>query len=210
MNDTPDRDRLSSIEDGPEVEQTVKGSRFLAAAFRADTEGAALSRIEGVRRKYHDATHHCWGFRLEDLERWNDDGEPSGTAGVPIATALRRAERIDALIVVTRWFGGTKLGTGGLARAYGDAAREALAAAPERTVLRLARFRIGFGYETLGAVEAALARFGDAVVAVERAFSPGPEFTVEILASRAGSFAEALRDATAGRASVEAAGYSRR
>ena len=114
----------------------MKASRFLARAFRADDEAAADTAVAGVRRRFHDASHHCWAFRLGPperlLERASDDREPKGTAGAPILAALTAADVSDALVVVTRWFGGTKLGTGGLVRSrvepFCDAIREATSA----------------------------------------------------------------------------------
>jgi putative IMPACT (imprinted ancient) family translation regulator len=196
----------------------VKGSSFLARAFRADDESTAKDHLEAVRRRYHDATHHCWALRLVPrsdrpadpdpsvwvpeipLERWDDDGEPSGTAGQPILGALRHAEVSDAVIVVTRYFGGTKLGTGGLGRAYGDAARAALEAAGLRIVWRLARIRVSCGFETVGAVEATLARAGASVRRVDRSFSPEPVYAIEIVRSEAARLCAQLIEASSGRA----------
>ena len=114
------------------AEIEVSRSRFLAEASRVETEEDARAAIVRVRRAHPDARHHCTAFVLgprREIERSNDDGEPSGTAGAPILDTLRGADLTDAVVVVTRWFGGTLLGTGGLARAYGDAARAALEAA---------------------------------------------------------------------------------
>ena len=126
----PDPDRYLSLETGDEIESKVKGSRFLGQAFRADSEDEAGRRLAEVRRKYHDASHHVWALRTgppEDCrERSDDDGEPSRTAGAPILAVLQGSGLHDALVIVTRWFGGTKLGPGGLIRAYSAAARAAL------------------------------------------------------------------------------------
>jgi uncharacterized YigZ family protein len=132
-----------------------KGSRFLAWIGPAADEDAARAALEGLTRKYPDATHHCWAWRLgaPPRERSSDAGEPSGTAGVPILQVLRGADLSDVLAVVVRWFGGTKLGKGGLARAYAAAAREALAGLP--TVLRVPTVRLVLEvpYEKVGAVK---------------------------------------------------------
>lgn len=114
------------------AEIEVSRSRFLAQASRVATEEEARAVIERIRREHPDARHHCSAFVLgpgRAIERSNDDGEPSGTAGAPILDTLRGHDLTDTVVVVTRWFGGTLLGTGGLARAYGDAARAALDAA---------------------------------------------------------------------------------
>jgi uncharacterized YigZ family protein len=184
----------------------VKASRFLARAFRADEDAAADAAKAFVRRRFHDATHHCWACRIGPPEasrqRVDDDGEPSGTAGAPILAALEAADVRDALIVVTRWFGGTKLGTGGLAHAYGNAARAALDAAPRRDVWLETLIVVECGWTDVGAVEAALAREGEGVRRCERAFDPSPRFDVALARSRAAAFREAIREATSGRARV--------
>lgn len=113
----------------------VRDSRFIATATPLHSEEGARVALDRVRAEFHGATHHCWALRLaapqEPVERSSDDGEPSGTAGAPILQAIRRAGLTNVLIVVTRYFGGVKLGKGGLARAYRDAARSVLKDAPE-------------------------------------------------------------------------------
>lgn len=107
----------------------VRRSRFLADLARASTEDDARAVIDAARRTHHDARHHCSAFILGAdgrVERSNDDGEPSGTAGAPMLDVLRGSGLSDVVVVVTRWFGGTLLGTGGLIRAYGDAVSAAL------------------------------------------------------------------------------------
>jgi uncharacterized YigZ family protein len=132
-----------------------KGSRFLAWIGPAAGEEAARAALDGLARRHPDATHHCWAWRLGSppRERSSDAGEPSGTAGVPILQVLRGADLFDVLAVVIRWFGGTRLGKGGLARAYAAAAREALAGLP--TVLRVPTVRVilEVPYERVGAVK---------------------------------------------------------
>jgi len=99
-----------------------KGSRFIGLLSPAVTPDDAMRFLYGLRKRYHDATHHCWAYRTgwgnELLSRYNDDGEPGGTAGPPILASLEKRGVSDACLVVVRYFGGTKLGTGGLMRAY--------------------------------------------------------------------------------------------
>ena len=120
---------------GATAEIEVKRSRFLCRVARVESEEDARAVIAEERRAYGTAGHHCSAFVLgpdAGTLRSNDDGEPSGTAGPPILDALQGAQLSDAVAVVTRWFGGTLLGTGGLVQAYGDATRAALAAAGSR------------------------------------------------------------------------------
>lgn len=116
-----------------EAELREKGSRFLALLRPADGEAPAQAVVHDLKEEYRDATHVCWAYRIGPLasvvERCADEGEPSGTAGRPILQALSARGASDAVLAVVRWYGGTKLGKGGLVRAYGGAAREAVAAA---------------------------------------------------------------------------------
>ncbi len=116
------------------TEIIVKRSRFITTAGHADTVEAARGFIQQVRDEMPDATHHVYAFRIgygsSVNEGFSDDGEPAGTSGKPVMSALRGAQLGDTVIVVTRYFGGTKLGTGGLVRAYSSAAKEALAILP--------------------------------------------------------------------------------
>ena len=149
--------------DGPEIELKVKASRFLGQVFAARDEAEALDRLAGVRRRYHDARHHCWAYALPPLdrprERFDDDGEPAQTAGPSILQAIQASGLKALIVVVTRWFGGIKLGSGGLIRAYGETAREALAATPRRENWIESRISIDSGM-TRRRVRASSARRG--------------------------------------------------
>ncbi len=112
------------------AESTVEGSRFLAYARPVDTEDDADVFVEQLRSEHHDARHVCYGLRVghgaQRIDRSNDDGEPPRTGGFPIWQILSGEDLEDSLCAVVRYFGGTKLGMGGLTRAYGDAARAAI------------------------------------------------------------------------------------
>ncbi len=208
--DMSNEDILNSLSAGPEIEVVVKGSRFLGQAFPAESEEEAFEALGGIRRRHHDATHHCWAFRLCEFEdpheRHSDDGEPSGSAGAPILGSMRRASVVRALVIVTRYFGGVKLGTGGLTRAYGEAARCAVEAAPARVLLRVTDLEIRAEFDQLGVVEAILGRTGSAIREVQRAFEPNPVFRVAVLRGSAGELREALVEASAGRVRLAALG----
>ncbi|HYV84773.1 MAG TPA: YigZ family protein [Patescibacteria group bacterium] len=140
----------------------VLGSRFIAQAAPVDGEEEARAAREAMRREFPDATHHCWGLilRLPAGERalCDDAGEPAGTAGPPILQAIRRAGVTDALVIVARWFGGTRLGKGGLARAYRSSAGSALAAAGVVQVVPMIRLQLAGPVEGDGAVRHLIAR----------------------------------------------------
>ncbi len=129
-----------------------RSSRFLAFAYPVQSEEQIREHLDALRRKYYDATHHCYAWRLGAAGaswRANDDGEPSGTAGKPILGQLLSAGATDCLVVVVRYFGGTKLGVPGLIAAYRSAAADVLAAAGivERTVDRI--LRVEFPYAAM-------------------------------------------------------------
>lgn len=111
--------------------------------------------LAAVAARHPEATHHCWAYRLGDppRERSADAGEPGGTAGAPILQALRSAGLSDAFAVVTRWFGGVKLGKGGLVRAYGGAARDAVAATPVLRRVPVDELEVALPFARLGAVK---------------------------------------------------------
>ncbi len=113
-----------------QAEFTEKRSRFIGRIFVVAHEEAALEALDGVRRTHWDATHNVYAYIIHDgPTRYSDDGEPGGTAGMPVLEVLRREKLEDVLCVVTRYFGGTLLGAGGLVRAYAKSAHLALAAA---------------------------------------------------------------------------------
>lgn len=149
------------------AETEVKRSRFLCVVRRVASEGDARAVVEAARREHWDARHHCSAFVLgpdRAVERSSDDGEPSGTAGAPMLEVLRGAAVSDVVVVVTRWFGGTLLGAGGLVRAYSDAVRAGLDAAGtrERTLLR--ELTLDVAHADAGRVESDLRGRGFAVL----------------------------------------------
>lgn len=125
-------DAYFTIRSESRVEIKVKDSRFIGETFLVDSADTATARLEAVRKREYAATHHCYAWQVGcDRERsfkYSDDGEPSGTAGKPIFDVLAGAGLTNTLVVVTRYFGGTKLGTGGLTHAYSNAAKAALEA----------------------------------------------------------------------------------
>jgi len=138
---------------GPE-EIKEKGSRFISYLYPAKTKEDADMLIARFRKKYHDATHVCFAYRLgngkEDYSRYNDDGEPSGTAGLPIYSEIKSKEYFNTLVAVIRYYGGTKLGTGGLTRAYGQAAKKVLDISERVTIHVKQKVSIFFPFDFTG------------------------------------------------------------
>ena len=124
-----------------------KKSEFIGHAAPVKTEEEAMEFINKIRKKYGDATHNCYAYMLANgSARYSDDGEPQGTAGVPILSVIQKGGFTDAVIVVTRYFGGILLGAGGLVRAYSASARDAVAAAKIVTYAELTEFTLTCSY----------------------------------------------------------------
>ncbi len=176
----------------------IKGSRFIASLAPVASTTEAMAFVEARRAEFADATHNCFAWRIQAGEafRYNDDGEPSGTAGRPMLQEIdgRSLERVVA--VVTRYFGGTKLGTGGLVRAYGGAVAAALALAEivEQPILR--KIRLRHEYPLTGVVEGVLHAFEATVSAADYGADVRLEVSVPI--AEAERLVVALEEATAG------------
>ncbi len=138
-----------------EGELRERGSRFRAFVLPVGDEAAARAALAALVRRFPDATHHCWAYRLGEppRARSSDAGEPAGTAGVPILRGLAGAGLSDVLAVVVRWFGGAKLGKGGLARAYAAATRAALADVVVVERVPTVELALAVPYERVGAVK---------------------------------------------------------
>lgn len=186
------------------AEIEVKRSRFLCALEPVETEEAARAVIEAARKAHWDARHHCSAFILgerRDVRRSNDDGEPSGTAGMPMLDVLVGAELTNVVAVVTRWFGGTLLGTGGLVKAYGDAVREAVAAAPVDTYERRRVVAVQLPIADVGRVEHAVR--ADGVVVQDVAYGASARLTLAVPADGLDGLEHHLASLTGGEAHLE-------
>ncbi len=158
-----DRDYYFTVESAfraPELK--VKGSRFIADIFAATDKIEIETHLDQIRKEFYDATHHCYAFRLgysgENI-RAADDGEPVGTAGKPILLALSAKELTNALLIVTRYYGGTNLGTGGLSRAYGESAGLAVSEAAIKTIYLTDTFTLSLHYEEADSLERLLSSY---------------------------------------------------
>jgi uncharacterized YigZ family protein len=178
---------------------TVRGSRFLAEALPVREKEECDEVVRGVRKEYFDATHHCFAYRLgpDGMQfRANDDGEPSGTAGKPILAAIDGAELTGVMVVVTRYFGGTKLGAGGLARAYRQAAELALGAGERLTMYLCDVLTLSFPHACVGAVMRAVSVAGGRIASSR--YEREVHMEIEIRRSRAGALRTALLEGTSG------------
>jgi uncharacterized YigZ family protein len=182
-----------------EAEHRVKGSRFIAVSYPAAGLEQAAGFRDGERRRFHDASHHVYAVLLRSGEdRFDDDGEPAGSAGRPTLGAIQRSGLNDVAVIVTRYFGGTKLGTGGLGRAYAAAAALALAETPFRTVVPGKRMLITYAYDDTGAVVRSLESVGGR--RVREAYGDVAELEVAIPTRDVARLRAVVTEATAGRA----------
>lgn len=179
--------------------EEIKKSRFIATAAPIESVEQAMEKIEAVRDP--EATHNCWAYRIGERYRFSDDGEPGGTAGRPILGAIQAQEIDCVLVVVTRFFGGIKLGAGGLARAYGGTAAKCLKEAPKKVVEPKATIKIAIPFSDTGAVHSLIEQAG-AKKLKEAYDEKGVTLTVEIDEKRLREFSSSLKNATKGRGEI--------
>lgn len=189
-----------------EAEFTEKRSRFIGHVFLVETEEEARARIEAVKKRHYDATHNCWCYHIRagGAARYSDDGEPQGTAGLPMLEVFQRGGVFNVCCVVTRYFGGILLGAGGLLRAYSRAAREALDAAGISMVRRWVEVAAPCPYSYFERIKLEVEEMGGVLGETEY----GAEVLVRALLpeERAELFAARITELTAGGTTVETVG----
>jgi uncharacterized YigZ family protein len=187
---------MSSIEFQPEP---IKGSRFVVRVFTIESESKCFLKLEEIRKLFPDASHHCWAFRLFQDERCrsSDDGEPGGSAGRPILAQIIGHELFDVCVVVVRYFGGTKLGVGGLIRAYGGSAGQALDQCQRVTRYSLRSLTIVHAYGDTNAVQQVLGQ--DCVTVLHANYEEKVVIHLTVIDSEFQSLCDSLVDRTSGR-----------
>ena len=184
-----------------------RGSRFLCTLRRVGDEDEARALVAALRREHWDARHHCSAFVLGpdgSVQRSSDDGEPAGTAGAPMLDVLRGAAVSDVAAVVTRWFGGTLLGAGGLVRAYGDAVRGALAEAGTLRRSLLTELALDLDHAVAGRVEGELRSRG--VTVLDVAYDARVRMLLAAAPREVDRVREVVAAATGGRSAPEPVG----
>ncbi len=186
------RDHYRTLAARAEHRLKAERSEFLGIAFPAASEEAFFAELQAIEKKHFDATHHCWAFRLfaEERARSSDAGEPSGTAGKPILSTF--GDLFDIGVVVVRWFGGVKLGTGGLSRAYREAAAATLLVAPLAERFVYTRVRVVVPFDALGTVYRLTSLPG--VLLVAEHFADTNEFEFDVRQSMVEEFLPTLRE----------------
>lgn len=150
------RDNYRTVYNYGQDEIIIKKSRFIGYAKPIDSEEDALKFIEEIKSKHRDATHNVYAYLVgenSNIQRFSDDGEPTGTAGIPVLEVIKKEDLRDLVVVVTRYFGGIKLGGGGLIRAYTKGAKIALEAARIVDMVVHKKLRIGLDYSMYGKIE---------------------------------------------------------
>ena len=178
----------------------IKKSRFIAQAVPVKTPEEALSTVGTLSDL--TATHNCWAFRIGEKYRFSDDGEPGGTAGRPILSAIEKQDIDNCLVVVTRFFGGIKLGAGGLVRAYSGAAAECLRTASTREVRIFSTVRLAVPFDAIGDVYNVIRQF-DANKTNETYGTDGVYLTMTLPEDDKTLFEQKVTEATRGRAHLD-------
>ncbi len=176
--------------------EDIKKSRFLAQAAPVQTPEQALAFVRAVGDPA--ATHNCWAYRIGQDYRFNDDGEPGGTAGRPILQAIEGQGIDRAVVVVTRWYGGIKLGAGGLVRAYGGTAAECLRRAERQPIVRMARLGVRCDFAELALLKARLREL-EAEVTHESFDASGVDLILQLPETRAAEAMARITDISRGR-----------
>ncbi|PSP99944.1 hypothetical protein BRC89_02880 [Halobacteriales archaeon QS_4_70_19] len=199
-NERPDDpDACRTLAGRGRAEFTVSGSEFVGHAAAATTVDAAETFVAEVREAYPDATHNVPAYRVRAdpfREYSSDDGEPSGSAGKPVLNVLQGRDLEDAVVVVTRYYGGTNLGVGGLVRSYSRAAKAAITDAGERWTVPHERLVATVEYDDSGTVRGVLESAG---VAFDAAYEATVRFDARVPAREADALRDRLRSATSGR-----------
>ena len=197
-------DEFHTLKAETSAETKVKGSRFIGYAAPVENRKDAEAFIRNVSKKHHDSAHNCFAYRIglgdNSGFRYSDAGEPTGTAGRPILDAIDGRNLTNTICVVARYFGGIKLGTGGLARAYHDCATSTLDAGTVVVKYITDTLHIRYPYDLTGVVMQLLSKSGCDIE--ETVYENGPEMHVRIRLSEIDRFRRKLIDATAGKAKI--------
>lgn len=189
-----------TVEKESVAEFTEKKSRFIGYACPVKTEEEALAFVNKIKKKHADARHNVYAYVVRDnnIQRFSDDGEPQGTAGIPVLDTIRKQELTDIALVVTRYFGGILLGGGGLVRAYGHAASIAIEAAKPVCMSYSAIYRVKVSYTLWGKVEYEMRKME--LSPYDMVYDSDVYFSVSVLLEKVEKFEKNLTEATGGQA----------
>lgn len=197
-------DKYITLIKGATAEIVEKKSRFIAQIEVVNSEEEAYAFIEKIKKKHYDARHNCFAFSIGDempLLRFSDDGEPQGTAGKPMLEVINGSEIHNICVVVTRYFGGTLLGTGGLVRAYTDATKEAIALCETKLMQRIHPIDIITDYSDMGKIQYILNT--SEINICDTVFAENVVFKVEVPVEKKDSIVNQITEATGARAKFD-------
>lgn len=195
---------MKTVYQGASAEVVEKKSRFIGEVYPVTSEEEATEILEQVKKQYWDARHHCWAYVIgetQPMERFSDDGEPSGTAGKPILEVIRGQALTNTLIVVTRYFGGTLLGTGGLVRAYTKASQEAVSVSTIITRIRGFKLKVTTDYTGIGKIQYILGQKG--IPLLDSVYTDKVEIFVLVSEKEERSLVAEITEGTNGQAVIE-------
>ncbi len=192
---------MFQLEQTATFEQIIKKSRFLAIALAVATEEEAKTAI--ATHSDADANHNCWAWRIGAAYRFSDDGEPSGTAGKPILAAIDGQSLDNVVVIVTRWFGGILLGSGGLVRAYGGTAAACLRNAPMMELKPSVEGFVRIDFSDLARVKARLQAITDLSIVEEQFTATGADFVLRVPEAEIETVSRLVSDLTSGRSELK-------
>ena len=191
------------VKEGAEGLYEEKKSRFIGMTFKVDNEEQVAAILEAVRKKYWDARHNCHAFVIgenNEITRCSDDGEPSGTAGKPILEVITGAGVHNCLVVVTRYFGGTLLGTGGLVRAYTKAAKDSLSNSRLARLVQGEEYSIVTDYNSIGKIQYIVPQFNAKIT--DSVYTDKVEVFVEVVKEDSKALLNQITEGTGSRALI--------
>lgn len=192
-------DYYYSIIEHKTYEDKIRGSRFIADIFPVNNKDEVEEMLTSIRKLHFDATHHCYAYIIgsDGLEyRANDDGEPNGSAGNPILFSIKKYKLSDVLVVVTRFYGGTKLGVGGLARAYGDTAENVIKLCKRRKIDITKKVKVFTTYDDISIIKRLLDEYA---ISFEETYTDTIEIVADIPMSKITKFQSEITERTADR-----------
>ncbi len=195
--------QYKTINKRAQIEITEKKSRFIATVMPVNNQEEADEFLNELKKEYWNATHNCYAYQIgerNEIQRFSDDGEPQGTAGKPILEVLKGEELRNTAIVVTRYYGGTQLGTGGLVRAYGKSAKEGILAAGiiERVLMR--RYVVTIPYTLVGKIQYLLGENG--YITEDEIYTEEVTLHILVAEDQCGTFEKQITEQTSAEAEI--------
>lgn len=205
MNRRSSTDQFVQLKGRCRSEEKIKGSKFIASAAPVESEKDARMFIEEIKKELHDATHNCFAWKIglgrRQKYRYNDGGEPSGTAGQPILKSINSTNVSNACVVVARYFGGTKLGTGGLMRAYGRVSYELLKSCESEKKYLTDKIAFSVDFDFVNVAHSVISSYSAELK--DSHYGEKVTFDVEVRASKMAAFKAKITEATNGQVKIK-------